>query len=170
MTSHDLILSVPDLRDATFGIEQALFCFAAGQDLDEPDTLAKAFTAGASLDFRHPAATLAVELDIMHGGPEIVSTIVAATKHLITSHTISNVRVRELSAGRALAHALIEAMHVERETPGRRLLLLNSLDIEAVQLEGAWKIAALRFTNLWRIGEPVVLFPQAEPAARAMER
>lgn len=153
-----------EVQDAVFGIEQALSCFAAGQDLDEPETLAAAFASYATLDFRQPAAILGVAAPIMRGRDEIVSTIVAATEHLVTSHTVSNVRVRHLSEGRANAHALIEAMHIERLAPDRRLLLKNSLDIDAVRADGVWKIISLRFDNLWKSGAGEVLFPAASKA------
>lgn len=150
-----------DLRAAADGVEQALLRFAAGQDLDDTDLLGAAFSEDAALDFTQPAAQLGATANVMHGRKQIVETITAVTAPLITSHTISNVRITHLSDSQAQAHALIEAMHIDRKNPNRRLLLKNSLNITAVRIGHQWQIRSLKFQNLWREGEPTVLFPDA---------
>ena len=153
-----------ELQAAADGVEQALLRFAAGQDLDDVELLGAAFGEDAVLDFTHPAAQLGASANVMHGRKEIVEIITAVTEPLITSHTISNVRITQLSDVQAQAHALIEAMHIDRKNPSRRLLLKNSLNITAVRIGHQWQIKSLRFQNLWREGEPTVLFPDAASA------
>ena len=150
-----------ELRAAADGVEQALLRFAAGQDLDDTELLGAAFSEDATLDFSHPAAQLGTSADVMHGRKEIVGIITAVTEPLITSHTITNVRILRLADQQAQAHALIEAMHIDRKNQARRLLLKNSLDIDAVRIGQQWQIKSLKFHNLWREGEPSVLFPDA---------
>lgn len=148
-------------RAAADGIEQALIRFGAGQDLRDIELLATAFSDDAILDFTQPAAELGVSADPMIGRTSIVETIFAATAPLITSHTITNVRIIHLEEATAEAHALIEAMHIDRKRPARRLLLKNSLSISAERIGHRWQIQSLTFQNLWREGEPSVLFPSA---------
>ena len=150
-----------ELQAAADGVEQALLRFAAGQDLDDTDLLGAAFSEDAALDFTQPAAQLGASANIMHGRKQIVEIITAVTAPLITSHTISNVRITQLSDSQAQAHALIEAMHIDRKNPNRRLLLKNSLNITAVRIGHQWQIRSLQFQNLWREGEPSVLFPDS---------
>lgn len=149
-------------RAATDGIEQALIRFGAGQDLRDAELLATAFSDDAVLDFTQPAAELGVTADPMIGRNSIVETVFGATAPLITSHTITNVRIIHLEETTAEAHALIEAMHVDRMKPARRLLLKNSLSISAERIGHRWQIQSLTFQNLWREGEPSVLFPGAK--------
>lgn len=151
-----------DERVAADGIEQALIRFAAGQDLRDAELLATAFSDDAVLDFTQPAAALGVSADPMIGRTSIVETVFAATAPLITSHTISNVRIVHLEEATAEAHALIEAMHINRMKPNRRLLLKNSLSISAERIGHRWQIQSLTFRNIWREGEPSVLFPGAK--------
>jgi uncharacterized protein YciI len=146
---------------AADGIEQALIRFAAGQDLQDAELLATAFSEDAVLDFTQPAGELGVRAKIMGGRKDIVDTITKVTAPLITSHTITNVRVNRLDGDTAHAQALIEAMHVDRKKPVRRLLLKNLLTISAERIGPRWQIRSLTFRNLWREGEPSVLFPDA---------
>lgn len=148
-------------RAAVHGIEQALIRFAAGQDLRDVELLATAFSDDAVLDFTHPAAELGVAAEPMIGRTSIVETIFAVTAPLITSHTITNVRIIHLEEATAEAHALIEAMHIDRLKPARRLLLKNSLSISAERIGHRWQIQSLAFRNIWREGEPSLLFPGA---------
>lgn len=150
-----------EMRAAADGIEQALPRFAAGQDLKDPDLLGRAFSEDARLDFTQPAAELGAQAAVMQGRKQIVETITAATAPLTTSHTITNVRVIRLSDAGAEAHALIEAMHVDRKMPARRLLLKHSLKVTASRSGQQWQIGSLEFHNLWREGDPKVLFPGA---------
>lgn len=159
MNQHDAIQAAAD------GIEQALIRFAAGQDGRDAELLGSAFSADAVLDFTHPAMVLGASASAMKGRAEIVETIRTVIAPLVTSHTISNVRVVQLSGDKATAQALIEAMHVDRANPDRRLLLKNQLDIAAERIGPHWQIASLTFRNLWREGEARVLFP-ATPGAR----
>ena len=152
-------------RAAADGIEQALIRFGAGQDLRDIELLATAFSDDAVLDFTHPAAELGATADPMVGRTSIVETVFAVTAPLITSHTITNVRIIHLEEASAEAHALIEAMHIDRMKPARRLLLKNSLSISAERIGHRWQIQELTFQNLWREGEPGVLFPDAREGA-----
>lgn len=149
-------------RAAADGIEQALIRFAAGQDLRDAELLATAFSDDAVLDFTHPAAELGVTADLMIGRSSIVETVFSVTAPLATSHTITNVRIVHLDGATAEAHALIEAMHVDRAKPARRLLLKNSISISAERIGPRWQIQSLTFQNLWREGEASVLFPGAQ--------
>lgn len=163
--SSDAVMSASnELQAAADGVEQALLRFAAGQDLDDLELLGAAFSEDAVLDFAQPATQLGASVGAMHGRKQIVEVITAVTAPLITTHTISNVRITHLSDSQAHAHALIEAMHIDRKNPNRRLLLKNSLDIAAVRIGHQWQIRSLKFQNMWREGEPAVLFPDATPS------
>ena len=99
--------------DDRFAVIDALYRFAAGQDLRDPALLSSAFTRDAELDFVQPARRLGVELAPFRGRAEILSSIAAALAEVDTTHTVTNTRV-ELDGDQASLAALVAAQHLPR--------------------------------------------------------
>jgi len=140
-------------------IEDALFRFAAGQDRKDRALLESAFVRDAVLDFVHPAGRLGLTIEPFHGRDAIVEAVWGATANLITSHTITNVRIVEREGDAARITALVEAQHLPKDDDTRNLLLKNMLDVELFREHGRWLIARMGFHNMWKEGDPSVLFP-----------
>src|SRR6266542_4138704 len=91
----------------------ALYRFAAGQDLKDEALFASAFADGATLDFVEPAARLGVQLPVFSGKENIVSGITASVRPLDTTHTVTNPRVW-VDGDKATLFALVEAQHLPK--------------------------------------------------------
>jgi hypothetical protein len=159
---------VPDTRphvDVPFrdhqAIVDALYRFGAGQDLRDHALFASAFSPEAIVDFSQPARRLGVTVPIFQGRELITDTIMSSTAPLHTTHTVTNPRVISYDGERATLFALVEAQHVLRSEPSRRLLLKNIYTVKESVWRGVWTIDEMRIENVWMTGEAAVLFPQA---------
>jgi hypothetical protein len=140
-------------------IEDALYRFAAGQDLKDRALLESAFARDAVLDFVQPAGRLGLTIEPFRGRDAIVDAVWGATAELVTTHTITNVRIVEREGDRSRVTALIEAQHLPKDDESRNLLLKNMLDVELFREHGHWLIYRMTFRNMWKEGDPKVLFP-----------
>jgi hypothetical protein len=143
-------------------IEDALLRFAAGQDMKDQALLESAFSRDAVLDFVHPAGRMGLTLEPFRGRDAIVEAVWGATARLTTTHTITNVRIVEREGDTARVTALVEAQHLPAEDDSRNLLLKNLLDVELFREHGRWVIARMHFRNMWKEGDPQVLFPEGD--------
>jgi len=143
---------------AQLAIVDALYRFAAGQDLRDRALFHSAWAGPAELDFTQPARRLGVDLPPFRGREHITEAILGSVAHLTTSHTVTNPRVN-LAGPRAQLFALVEAQHVLRDDPTRHLLLKNVYRCDLVIEDGLWRIAHMRIENLWLEGDARVLFP-----------
>jgi predicted ester cyclase len=143
------------LRDGQAAID-ALYRFAAGQDLKDAQLFRSAFAPHATLDFTEPAGRFGANIPVMHGRAKI-EQILTTLEPLVTSHTVTNPRV-ETGEDRATLSALVEAQHVTAADPSRRLLLKNTYDVSLVRDGDRFVIEAMTIRNLWFDGEPAVLF------------
>lgn len=91
------------------------------------------------------------------GRDSVVSTIFANIAPLDTTHTVTNGRVH-VEGDTARLMALVEAQHVQRAAPSRRLLLKNWYDVDLRREAGTWRMARVRIDNVWFEGEAAVLF------------
>lgn len=137
----------------------AVYRFAAGQDLEDRDLYESAFAPDAVLDFREPAARFGVQLPLMQGRETIMEIAFPATAHLVTTHTVTNARLTPTEAGADL-YALVEAQHVDPDARDRRLLLKNHYYVSVVAQEPGARIGRLVIENAWFDGDPSVLFPE----------
>lgn len=153
-SSHDAVVSAQTL----LGVGDALHRFAAGQDLRDRSLLESAFSKDADLDFSGPARLFGIDLAPFKSRDVVVTTVFANTEPLITTHTVTNVRLTEHDATSAAAYALVEAQHVLRDAPERRLMLKNHYWIGAVADCGVWRIRHMRIETAWYDGDPSVLF------------
>ena len=99
------------LRD-TNAVVDALYRFAAGQDLKDPDLFRSAFAPNATLDFSQPAQRFGADIPVMPNRTAIEG-ILTTLEPLVTSHTVTNPRV-QLDGDRAQLAALVEA---QQRTP-----------------------------------------------------
>lgn len=152
---HLLETEVRALRDEQQVVD-ALYRFAAGQDLRRPELFLSAFTADAQLDFTQPAQRLGANIPVMVGRAAI-ARILDTLAPLDTMHTVSNPRV-ELDGDQASLMALVEAQHVVRAVPYRYLLLKNVYEVLCVRNTGDWRIHSMVIRNIWYDGDPTVLF------------
>jgi len=139
-------------------IVDALHRFAAGQDLRRPELFLSAFTDDARLDFTEPARRFGADVPVMVGR-DAIGGIMTRLGPLDTTHTVTNARV-ELQ-GDATLLALVEAQHVTRAAPERRLLLKNLYETSLTRAGEVWQIHSLVIRNVWHEGEPSVLFGDA---------
>jgi hypothetical protein len=140
-------------------IADALYRFAAGQDLRRHELFLSAFTEDARLDFTEPARRFGADIPVMVGR-DAIGGIMTALAPLDTTHTVTNTRT-ELQGDSATLAALVEAQHVLRAAPERRLLLKNIYEASLRRTGESWKIHALVIRNVWHEGEPSVLFGDA---------
>ena len=145
-------------------IVDALYRFAAGQDLRDRELFESAFAPEATFDFTGPAAGLGADVPVFTGRPQIVDTILAATSPLRTTHTVTNPRVA-ITGDRATLLALVEAQHVSRTDTRRHLLLKNVYRVQLRRDGAAWVMTHVAVETAWREGDTAVLFPSG-PAAR----
>lgn len=140
-------------------IVDSLYRFAAGQDEKDETLFASAFVEDAVLDFVQPAQLLGVALAPFEGREAIVASIMPVVRRLVTSHTVTNARVRFIDERRAGMTALVEAMHLPVGDRSRHLMLKNIYRVEARRV-GAheWRMASVLIENLWMHGEATVLF------------
>jgi ketosteroid isomerase-like protein len=141
-------------------IADALYRFAAGQDLRDPALLSSAFSRDAELDFVQPARRLGVEIAPFRGRAEILDAIHGALAEVDTTHTVTNLRIEAEGDGASL-FALVEAQHLPRADHSRNLLLKNFYWVTLERAGGRWTIRRMRVNNSWYRGDPTVLFPGA---------
>ena len=153
--SHYLAVPPAD-RDA---ITDALYRFAAGQDLRDRALLDSAFAGDATLDFTAVAAKLGVTIPVFEGRQMIADIVWTSTEPLDTTHTVTNVRVIAYDGDRASVTALIEAQHLPKDDHSRNLFLKNRLAVELLREGEAWMMELMTFENAWQEGEAGVLFP-----------
>ncbi|HEY0674080.1 MAG TPA: nuclear transport factor 2 family protein [Longimicrobiales bacterium] len=148
------------LRDQQQVVD-ALYRFAAGQDLRDPELFRSAFTSDATLDFTHPARRFGADVPVMVGR-QAISEILTTLAPLATTHTVTNPRVI-LHDDTASLHALVEAQHVLRAAPDRYLLLKNIYAVTLARAPDVWEIRSLVIRNVWHDGDPAVLFSRGTP-------
>jgi hypothetical protein len=153
----------------------AIYRFAAGQDLGDRDIYASVFTEDAVLDFSQPANLFGADAPPMVGAETILAHAFTATRDLVTTHTVTNVRWAKSSIGPPddppkegqSVHALVEAQHVDPADPARRFLLKNNYFVYVVpaadvpSTTGAGvgaRIQRMIIETLWSAGDPAVLF------------
>jgi hypothetical protein len=144
--------------DERFEAIDALYRFAAGQDLRDERLLASAFAPHAALDFTQPARKLGAEVPVFTGREVIVSSIRSALGDVDTTHTVTNTRV-DIQGDRATLFALVEAQHLPRADHSRNLLLKNFYWVSLQRSADGWSITHMRIENAWHRGDPKVLFP-----------
>jgi hypothetical protein len=151
----DVARQVQWLRDRQEVVD-ALYRFAAGQDLGDPELFLSAFSPDAVLDFTQPASRFGAGVPVMRGR-ETIAGILTTLEPLATTHTVTNPRV-VLDGDRADLWALVEAQHVLRAEPHRHLLLKNTYDVDLVRRDDLWVITAMAIRTVWSDGDGMVLF------------
>lgn len=134
----------------------ALYRFAAGIDLRDPQLLASSLAENAVSDFRPAAAKAGFEYPLIEGRDVIVTALTAALAKLDTTHSVTNPRVT-IDGATARLDALVEAQHVLRDDPARHYLMKNRYDVELVREGDRWVIARNTVDNVWRSGDIAVL-------------
>jgi hypothetical protein len=137
-------------------IVDALYRFAAGQDLRDSELFLSAFAPDAQLDFTNPARRFGAEIPVMPDR-DAIAGILATLAPLDTTHTVTNCRV-VIDGDRAHLLALVEAQHVTRTTALRHLLLKNVYDVDLIRDQDRWVIRRMGIRNVWFDGDPTVLF------------
>jgi septum formation inhibitor-activating ATPase MinD len=134
----------------------ALYRFAAGIDLRDPQLLASSLAENAVSDFRPAAAKAGFEYPLIEGRDVIVTALTAALAKLDTTHSVTNPRVT-IDGATARLDALVEAQHVLRDDPARHYLMKNRYDVQLVREGDRWVIARNTVDNVWRSGDIAVL-------------
>lgn len=143
------------LRDHQ-AVVDALYRFGAGLDLEDEHLFLSAFSADATFDFTQPARRLGADVPVTEGRSAIAG-IMQLLAPLDTTHTVTNPRVT-LHGDRADLFALVEAQHVTKAEPSRRLLLKNIYEVELVRDGPRWVAERMVVRNVWFDGDPGALF------------
>ena len=146
-------------------IVDALYRFAAGQDLRDRRLFDSAFSGRAKLDFTGPAKRLGAQIPVFEGREAIGDAIFANIEGLDTTHTVTNPMVTQYDSKHATLVALVEANHLLRDDHRRNLLLKNNYTIQLTKVQDRWLIENVRIDNIWMTGDPSVLFPREALAA-----
>jgi hypothetical protein len=141
-------------------IVDALYRFAAGQDLRDRRLFDSAFSGRAKLDFTGPAKRLGAEVPVFEGRQAIGDAIFSSIDALDTTHTVTNPMVTQYDSRHATLVALVEAQHLQRGDHRRSLLLKNNYTVSLSKVQDRWLIENVRIDNVWMTGDPKVLFPQ----------
>lgn len=163
--ADDLVVPPADRAE----IVDALYRFAAGQDLDDRALFESAFSADATLDFKQPAQRLGVEVPIFSGRQNITDTVFSAIKSLDTTHSATNPRVVFFDGETAVLFALVEAQHLPIADHRRHLLLKNTYLMKLSRRGRRWIIDDMKIENIWMNGDPTVLFPPASGSSIATQ-
>lgn len=140
-------------------IVDALYRFAAGQDLDDRALFESAFSSDAVLDFTQPAQRLGVEIAVFRGRQSIADSVFSAIHSLDTTHSVTNPRVVAFDGETALLSALVEAQHLPTADHRRHLMLKNIYMVRMSRHGRRWAIDEMKIKNIWIDGDPTVLFP-----------
>lgn len=151
------MMDTPSLADH-HEVVDALYRFAAGQDLSDKELFRSAWTQDAELNFIQPAKRLGVDLPPFRGRDNITESILGSVSALTTTHTVTNPRVTVDGDGATL-FALVEAQHLPKADHRRHLLLKNFYWCDLAREDGTWKIRRMRIENAWMDGDATVLFP-----------
>ncbi|NUT80090.1 MULTISPECIES: nuclear transport factor 2 family protein [Pseudomonas] len=138
-------------------VEETLYRFAAGIDLQDTDLLASALAENAVSDFRPAAAKAGFEYPVLEGRDTIVAALSGALSHVDTTHSVSNPRA-SINGDKAHLDALVEAQHVLKNDPSRHYLMKNRYDVEMVRQGDVWLIERVTVDNVWRTGDLAALF------------
>ncbi len=149
--------AVGELRDRA-EILDALYRFALGQDLKDPELFASSFAADAELGFDPAAAKWGGRAPVMAGRDTIVTTILGLfTGRVDTTHQVTNARIA-VDGDTARLTALVEAQHLLVADRGTFALLKNPYAVELVRDGDRWVIHRLRIDNAWYTGDPTAIF------------
>jgi len=135
----------------------ALYRFAAGIDLRDSDLLSSSLTSDAISDFGPAGRKVGVEFPVLEGRENIVAMLTSALSKIDTTHSVSNPRV-SINGDKAVLDALVEAQHVPSDDPSRPYLMKNRYDVELIRQDEVWLIQRYTVDNIWRTGDPTVLF------------
>ena len=151
-----------DVQDADrLGTGDALLRFAAGTDEGDAALIASAFSAQAIVDFGPCGDKLGLPFPPLEGRDAIVGFLAGTSVHQITSHVVTNVRVKDMPK-RAEMRALVEATHIVRADPSRRFRMLDRYFAEVVLNAGDWRIERLVIDNIWFEGDPRIMLHRSE--------
>ena len=153
MTSSTWAANTVDLLAVT----DALLRFGAGTDDGDRDLLESAFTTQAVVDFGPCGRKLGLDFGRLEGRETIVGFLSGTSAQQVTSHVVTNGRVR-MGQGQATLGALVEATHVVRADPQRRFRMMCRYDAELSPDLADWRIARLVIDNVWFEGDPQVMF------------
>jgi len=135
----------------------ALYRFAAGIDLRDNDLLSSSLAKDAISDFGPAGKKVGVEFPILQGRENIVAMLTSALSNIDTTHSVTNPRV-SLNGDQAVLDALVEAQHLPSDDHTRHFLMKNRYDVELIKQDQAWVIQRYTVDNVWRTGDPTVLF------------
>ena len=137
-------------------ITDALLRFAAGIDAGNAALLASAFTTEAEVDFGPCSERLGLSFGVLRSRAAIVAFLAGTAKRQVTSHAVTNPR-SEVDGDRAFLTALVDAVHIIRDTRAARFRMMNRYDAELRRSCDVWSIERLTIKNIWFEGDPQTL-------------
>lgn len=137
-------------------IGDALLRFAAGTDTGDAALIASAFAPDAVVDFGPCGDKLGLAFPPLEGRDDIVGFLAGTSRHQITSHVVTNVRLSTTARG-TRSQALVEATHIVRHDPARRFRMLDRYEADHAPHDGEWRIERLVIDNVWFEGDPRIM-------------
>jgi hypothetical protein len=132
-------------------IVDALHRFAWGMDTDDSTLIASAFAPAGTADFSPAAQKLGIQFPPLDGRDTIAGALGAFAGMLVTSHSVSNVRV-QVNGDSANLRALVDAQHFPVKDASRSLLLKNDYDVALICDGDGWLITRMTISNIWSQG------------------
>ncbi len=147
-------------RDQVGPVVDAVLRFGLAQDLRQREgareLFESAFTDDAVLDFRPAAKACGLDVPLMVGRAMITDIIMNPATLIDTTHVVTNARV-QVTEDAARLTALVEAQHLPRGDHSRHALLKNYYDVDAVLVDGLWRMSRVEIENVWFTGDPQVI-------------
>jgi ketosteroid isomerase-like protein len=163
MTSTNTTSANSLVQNATpteyLAVVDALHRFAWGMDTDDGALIASAFAPTGTADFSPAAQKLGIQFPAIEGRENIAGALGAFAGMLVTSHSISNVRV-QVNGDSANLRALVDAQHFPEKDTSRSLLLKNDYDVALIRDGDGWLIARMTISNIWSQGDIDVITGQ----------
>lgn len=148
--------TVPESLRDFLEINDAVYRYAAGLDLNDATLFASAFTEDAVVDFSRFARKLGIEAPLLTGGDNIVEFLSNNAGPQTTTHVVTNPRIR-VEGDNAKMLALVEAVHLLSNDHSRQCLMKNHYDVDLIRDGKRWLIRRLTIDSFWFTGDPQVL-------------
>jgi hypothetical protein len=137
-------------------VVDAIYRFGAGVDFGDAELLATAFHQEAVVDFRPCGLKMGLNFPVLTGGTTIVGFLSTTAATQLTTHVITNARIR-IDADKATLRALVDATHLPKHDHSRRCQMMNWYEIALERHADQWRIRSMIIENAWFAGDPQVL-------------
>jgi hypothetical protein len=147
---------------------EALYRFASGLDLGDPDLLSSALAEEATVDFTAPAVRAGTTFPLLEGRRAVTRALISALADLETSHLVGNPRVTAFGSQSATLSALVEGVYQPRSNPRHQLVLVNVYEADLEPAGSRWVITHLQARSIRVSGDETVVWIPSAIARKAV--